>query len=67
MAGSSGFWKAGAFICRESVVGSCESWARSCGVEAKTVRAPRDSVAVMRVGRTVCQARHGAAAWRRVG
>ena len=39
-----------------SVVCSCKSWARSCGVEANTVSTSEDSVAVMRVGRAVCQA-----------
>ena len=56
--------KAGAFICRERVVRRCKSGARSCGVEAKKESASGDSVAVMRVGRTVCYARQGTAAWR---
>ena len=52
----------GLFICCESVVWSCASWALSRGAALKKVSVSGDWVVAINMGMIDCHARHGAAA-----
>ena len=56
--------KAGLFICSESVVWSCASWALSCGAMLEREPVSGDLVVAINVGTIDCHARLGAAACR---